>query len=104
MTINGVETDYVLTDDKNVAVPYIPALMDFTSVNVELTTGFGNKIDESFTGQGLNLMNGNNKVSIKGSNGVTTEFTIGIPPNFFAEPVFKKRLYRISRIWIRQLN
>ncbi|MBU9953757.1 DUF5018 domain-containing protein [Bacteroides xylanisolvens] len=89
MTINGIETDYVLTDDKNVAVPYIPALMDFTSVNVELTAGFGNKIDESFTGQGLNLMNGNNKVSIKGSNGVTTEFTIGIP-QISAEPTFKK--------------
>lgn len=89
MTINGIETDYVLTDDKNVAVPYIPALMDFTSVNVELTAGFGNKIDESFTGQGLNLMNGNNKVSIKGSNGVTTEFTIDIP-QISAEPVFKK--------------
>lgn len=95
MTINGVETDYVVTNDKNVAVPYIPALMDFTSVNVKLTAGFGNKIDESFTGQGLNLMNGSSKVSIKGSNGVTTEFTIGMP-QISTVPTFKKDYAELS--------
>lgn len=87
--INGIETDYVLTDDKNVVTPYIPALMDFTSVDVELTTGFGNRVNPDFTGRDLNLMTGENKVSVTGSNGIVTEFTIGMP-QISSEPIFKK--------------
>lgn len=95
MLINGVETDIVLADDKNVLVPYLPTLMNFTFVDVELTVGFGNKIDPAFTGKGLNLMNGESKVSVTGSNGIVTEFTIAIP-QISAEPTFKKNYVDLS--------
>lgn len=78
MTINGIETDSVIANGA-VLTPYIPALLDFTSVDVELQVGYGNKIDADFTGKGLNLMTGANKVKVTGSNGVDTEFTISVP-------------------------
>lgn len=76
--VNGIESDSILVDG-NVLSPYIPALMNFSSVDVELKVGFGNTIEESFTGKGLNLLNGENKVKVTGTNGIATEFTIGTP-------------------------
>lgn len=88
MTINGVRTDSVVAD-KTTLIPYVPALSDFTSADVTLTTGFGNKTDEAFTGRALNLLTGENTVKVTGSNGVTTEFTIATPQLSF-DPLFAK--------------
>ena len=88
MEINGIETDSV-TINGTVLTPYLPALLDFTSVNASLQVGYGNKIDPAFSGNGMNLMTGNNKVKITGSNGIVTEFTIGVPQLSFA-PLFAK--------------
>ncbi|WP_334155808.1 hypothetical protein [Phocaeicola coprocola] len=88
ITVNGVQSDSILVENNKV-VPYIPALMDFTSVDVELKVGFGNVIDESFTGKGLNLMTGNNKVKVTGTNGIETEFVIGVP-QLSMKPLFAK--------------
>lgn len=88
LKINGVETDSV-TINGTALTPYVPALLDFTSVNVELLVGYGNKIAPSFTGSNMNLMSGDNKVEITGSNGIVTEFTIGLPQLSFA-PLFAK--------------
>lgn len=83
ITVNGVKSDSVVVKNGKV-VPYIPSLIDFTSVDVELSTGYGNKVDEAFTGKGLNLMTGDNKVTVTGTNGVATEFVIGVPQLSFA--------------------
>lgn len=88
MVIGGVRTDSVVAD-RTTLIPYLPALLDFTSVDIALSVGFGNKIDEAFTGRGLNLLNGENTVKVTGSNGVTTEFTIATPQLSFA-PLFAK--------------
>lgn len=86
--VNGVESDSVIVKD-NVLTPYIPALMDFSSADVELKVGFGNTIEEGFTGKGMNLMTGDNKVNVTGTNGITTEFVIAVPQLSF-EPLFAK--------------
>jgi hypothetical protein len=79
LTINGVSTTKVDISSANVITPYVPYLMDFTNATVTIQTGYGNTIDESFTGTGLNLMSGANKVKITGTNGIETTFTIGVP-------------------------
>ncbi|MDR1624365.1 MAG: hypothetical protein LBS04_05265 [Tannerellaceae bacterium] len=89
LKVNGIETDSV-TINGTVLTPYVPALFDFTSANVELLVGYGNKIDPSFTGSNVNLMSGDNKVKVTGSNGIETEFTIGVPQLSFA-PLFAKK-------------
>ncbi|MBQ8502035.1 MAG: hypothetical protein IJ494_07055 [Bacteroides sp.] len=89
MEVNGILTDSVVVKEGNVVVPYVPSLMDFTSVNVELVTGYGNKVDEAFTGTGLNLLSGANKVTVTGTNGIPTEFTIGVPQLSF-KPIIEK--------------
>ena len=86
ITVNGVKSDSVVVTDGKV-VPYIPSLIDFSDVDVELSNGYGNKVDEAFTGRGLNLMTGDNKVTITGTNGVPTEFVIGVPQLSFAPQV-----------------
>ena len=88
MTSGGVTTTKVETSATNVVTGYFPYLLDFSNINITLGTGFGNVVDPAFTGQGLDLLSGNNKVSIKGSDGITKEFTLGIPqldvtPKFF---------------------
>jgi hypothetical protein len=88
LKINGIETDSV-TINGTVLTPYVPALLDFTAVDVELLVGYGNKIDPSFTGSHINLMSGKHKVNVTGSNGIMTEFTIGVPQLSFA-PLFAK--------------
>lgn len=86
LTVNGVKSDSVVVKDEKL-IAYIPSLMNFTSVDVELTAGYGNKIDPAFTGKGLNLMTGDNKVKVTGTNGVVTEFVIGVPKLSF-RPAF----------------
>lgn len=86
--VNGVESDSIVVEG-NVLTPYIPSLMNFSSVDVALKVGFGNTIEEGFTGKGLNLMTGTNKVNVTGTNGITTEFVIGVPQLSF-EPLFTK--------------
>lgn len=79
---NGVETDSValIADDKSLTlVPYFNSLTNFSNVDVTLETGFGNRIDAAFTGKGLNLLKGDHKVKITGSDGIEKEFTIGVP-------------------------
>ena len=73
--VNGVESDSLVVEN-NVLTPYIPALMNFSSVDVELKVGFGNIVEEGFTGKGLNLMTGANVVTVTGTNGIATEFVI----------------------------
>lgn len=89
MKLNGITTDSIITKDNSLTA-YVPSLMNFTAVDVELTVGFGNKVDTSFTGKGLNLMKGDNKVKVTGTNGVVTEFTIAVPQLSF-KPLFAKK-------------
>ena len=86
--VNGIASDSVVTVD-NVVTAYIPSLMDFSVADVELKVGFGNTIDENFTGKGLNLLTGDNKVSVTGTNGIATEFSIATPQLSF-KPRFAK--------------
>lgn len=95
MTLNGIPADSVVTD-RTTLTAYLPALIDPTSVDVALTAGFGNKIDEAFTGRGLNLLTGENKVKITGSNGVTTEFTLAVPQLSF-RPLFAKTYAQLQQ-------
>jgi hypothetical protein len=88
LIINGVKTDSVKVN-AGVLTPYIPSLMDFSSVDVEFEVGFGNQIDPAFVGTGLNLLSGTNKVTISGSDRVNTEFTIGVPQLSLAPVVGK---------------
>ncbi|WP_394902572.1 DUF5018 domain-containing protein [Bacteroides xylanisolvens] len=92
MTIGGLTTDAVVLKDEAtlLVVPYVPGLMDFSSVDVTLETGFGNIVDPEFTGKGLNLLAGNNKVKIKGTDGIEREFTIDVP-KLSLKPVFMKK-------------
>lgn len=90
MTIAGIETDSVTISGNNVLTPYVPALLDFTAVDVAFEVGFGNKVDPEFSTSGLNLLSGKTKVTITGSNGVDTEFTIATPQLSFA-PLFAKK-------------
>ena len=89
ITVNGVKSDSVVIKDEKI-VPYIPSFIDFTSVDVELSVGYGNKIDPSFTGQALNLMTGDNRVKVTGTNGIVTEFVIGVPKLSFKPAVAMK--------------
>lgn len=89
MKINGVETDSVVVKNNTTLVPYINGLGNFSSANVELEVGFGNRIDAGFTGTGLNLLSGANKVKITGSDGIEKEFTIA-KPQLSLTPVFSK--------------
>lgn len=89
IVVNGIETDSIVVKD-NKLIPYVPSMMTYTSVDIELSVGFGNKIDPSFSGKGLNLMTGNNKVKVTGTNGIETEFTIGVPQWSF-KPLFAKK-------------
>jgi hypothetical protein len=79
MTLNGHATTKLDVSSANVVTPYVNSIMDFSNVDVTLQTGYGNEVDASFTGKGLNLLSGNNKVKITGTNGQTTEFTISRP-------------------------
>jgi len=81
MVINGIPTDSVVVTDinKNIVTPYVHGLTNFSSANVTLTAGFGNQIDPSFTGQGLNLLAGTTTVKITGTDGIQKTFTIGVP-------------------------
>lgn len=88
IVVNGIESDSIVTSG-NTLIPFVPSLMDFSSVNVELKVGFGNTIEEGFTGQGLNLLSGNNKVKVTGTNGIVTEFVIAVPQLSF-DPLFTK--------------
>lgn len=78
MTINGLPTTKVEVSGTTVT-PYVGSLTDLSSATVTIQTGYGNEIDPSFSGQGLNLLSGNNKVTITGTNGQPTEFTIATP-------------------------
>lgn len=88
VTVNGVRSDSVQVHE-GVVVPFIPALMDFTNVTVELGVGYGNKVDPAFTGTGLNLMTGDNKVKVTGTNGIVSDFVIGVPQLSFAPALYK---------------
>ncbi|MCA5004392.1 hypothetical protein [Sphingobacterium bovistauri] len=79
MTINGIETDSVQVLANNVVVPFVKGLSNFSNANLSMETGFANVVDPSFVGTGLNLMSGNNKVKITGSDGIQMEFTIAQP-------------------------
>lgn len=89
ITVNGVKSDSVVVKDQKI-VPYIPTFIDFTSVDVELAVEYGNKIDPAFTGKALNLMTGDNKVKVTGTNGVVTEFVIGVPQLSFKPAIAMK--------------
>lgn len=89
IVVNGIMTDSIVVKDKKL-IPYLPSMMSCSSVDIELNVGFGNKIDPGFNGKGLNLMTGDNKVKVTGTNGVETEFIIGIPQWSFM-PLFAKK-------------
>ena len=76
MTINGLPTTKVEVSG-TVVTPYVGSLTDLSSATVTIQTGYGNEIDPSFSGQGLNLLSGNNKVTITGTYGVTLSTPTG---------------------------
>lgn len=87
--VNGIPTDAVVMIDPATIVPYVTGLTNFAVADVTLQTGFGNTIDPAFTGKGLNLLSGTNKVKVTGSDGIQKEFTIGVP-QISVPPVFAK--------------
>lgn len=89
MVINGIETDSVVLTGPLTVVPYVKGLTNFSAAEVVLETGFGNRIDPAFTGQQVNLLTGDNKVKITGSDGIEKEFTIG-RPQLSLTPLFTK--------------
>lgn len=89
MTINGLATDSVLVVGSDTLVPYVQGLTDFSNADVDLQAGFGNRIDPAFTGKGLNLLSGDNKVKITGSDGVQVNFVIS-QPKLSLTPVLDK--------------
>ncbi len=89
MTINGIATDSVVLKSPATLVPYVNSLTNFANAAVVLETGFGNRIDPGFTGAGLNLLSGTEKVKITGSDGIEKEFTIA-RPQLSLQPLFSK--------------
>ena len=89
MVINGIPTDSVVVKPNSVLVPYVQGLSDFSKAQVSLTTGFGNKVNPAFTGVDLNLLSGNTKVKVTGSDGIEKEFTIAVP-QLSLTPLFSK--------------
>jgi hypothetical protein len=89
MQINGLPTDSVVVQGGTTLIPYVTGLTDFTSSTVVLETGFGNRVDPAFTGQNLNLLAGNVKVKVTGTDGIVKEFTIA-RPQLSLTPVFSK--------------
>lgn len=81
MTINGIATDSVVVTDatKNIVTPYVIGLSNFSSSTVTLVAGYGNIVDASFIGTGLNLLAGTATVKVTGSDGIQKTFTIGVP-------------------------
>lgn len=89
MTINGIPTDSVVLIAPATLVPYVKGLTNFSSSAVTISAGFGNRIDPAFTGSGLNLLLGNSKVTITGTDGIAKEFTIGVP-KLSLTPLFER--------------
>lgn len=89
MTINGIATDSVKLIAPATLVPYVKGLTDFSSSTVTISAGFGNRIDPAFTGTNLNLLLGNSKVKITGTDGIEKEFTIGVP-QLSLTPLFER--------------
>jgi hypothetical protein len=79
MTVNGIATDSVVFVAPSTIIPYVKGITDFSNANVTISAGFGNRIDPSFTGTGLNLLTATEKVKITGSDGIEKQFTIGVP-------------------------
>lgn len=91
MTINGIATDSVVVVDaaKNIVVPYVKGLTNFSNANIAVTAGFGNVVDPAAALNGLNLLTGTNKVKITGTDGIQKEFTIAVP-KLSLLPLFSK--------------
>lgn len=89
MTINGIATDSVVLVSPATLIPYVKGITDFSKATVSIVTGYGNKIDPSFTGANLNLLLGTSKVKITGTDGILKEFTIGAP-QLSLKPIFEK--------------
>src|SRR5690606_8774800 len=90
MTINGLATDSAVLVSPSTLVPYVKGLTNFASADITLETGFGNRVDPGFAGKGLNLLAGNVKVKVTGSDGIEKEFTIGTP-RLSLTPLFSKK-------------
>lgn len=78
LTINGMKTTKVAIDGTTV-IPYVRGLTDFTNATLTIETGYGNEIDPTFQPVGIDLLAANTKVTITGTNGQPTEFTIASP-------------------------
>ena len=76
--VNGMKSTKVVNDG-SVVTPYFRSITDFANATVDIEAGYGNEIDPSFRKENLNLLAGNNKVTITGTNGQPTEFTIATP-------------------------
>lgn len=79
MKINGVNTDSVSISKANVVQAYIPSLINMSSANLEFTCGVENVVDPKFVSEGVNLLSGNTKVKIAGTDGIEKEFTLACP-------------------------
>lgn len=89
MTINGIETDSVIVVTPSTLIPFVKGLTNFSNANVTIAAGFGNRVDPAFTGTNLNLLLGNSKVKITGTDGIEKEFTIGVP-QLSLVPIFER--------------
>ncbi len=79
MSLNGIATDSVVVVGGSTLVPFVKGLTNFSSSTVTIVPGFGNRVNPSFTGTNLNLLLGNSRVRITGTDGIEKEFTIGVP-------------------------
>lgn len=84
--INGIESDSVVHASSTVIIPYISSLTNFADADISFEVGFGNKIDPTFVGTGLNLLSGNTTVKVTGTDGADVIFTIG-RPMISADPI-----------------
>lgn len=89
MTINGIPTDSVALVGSDTLIPYLQGLTDFSKADVGLETGFGNRVDPSFSGKGLNLLSGDNEVKVTGTDGAEVKFIIA-RPRLSLDPVLDK--------------
>lgn len=78
MKVNGIATDSVIVDSKNVVTAYVHGLTDFSKATItDIELGYGNKANAGNVYTDLNLHTGTNKIKVTGSNGIETEFTFG---------------------------
>ena len=89
ITVNGVTSDSVSINDKKEVQAYFSQLVNFASSSIEFTCGADNIVDPGFISTGVNLLKGDVKVKITGTNDVEDEFSI-LTPKVIVKPILSK--------------